>query len=526
MKNYIIGIGGSGSRVLRAVIHNCAAGVIREDELKVMAIDADRDGAAWRRLKADYESYQEMHELFQKNPEGCFRTKIEFLSRREVVSPVEYGEMKTLKNVLQGNPKLERMMKWLYTEREMEQDLKDGFFARPNIGCVFFSNFQNQIFKNFLIEAMNALVAGEQVNIILAGSIFGGTGASGLPTILKLIDKEVRETKEKNQGMDTDNLKIGSVFMLPYFTAKNLNEESNPLIQMEKFSMTAREALKYYKEEKYFNTGSGQGIGNFHSLYLVGQNTLDVVNTYAEGGKAQDNKPHIAEACAALAIHDFWRRVRSGNQAGENRVNIFLHMTDGVVDWESLPFENETKKKNMLQIRMGQLARFSTVYDVCIYQYLKKGTSKGLILFNKPQWYVAYLSHETNVAVQTEIYTYCKSYLEWIDMIQETLEIQAGAEGVPGREYRYNDDIQLFGKILHEIFHYLWESEKENDEENISGSLREIKKNFGQLICAGQNIGYAVKKIFMILSKLGIIGILGGNKGISGLANCLYQLIG
>lgn len=526
MKNYIIGIGGSGSRVLRAVIHNCAAGIIKEDELKVMVIDADQNSAAWERLKADYKSYQKMHELFRKNPEGCFQTKITFFSERDVISPVEYSDMQRLYHVLQGNFKLKRMMQWLYTEKEMEQDLKDGFFARPNVGCVFFSNFHNRFFRDFLTEAMDSLVEGEQVNIILAGSIFGGTGASGMPTILKLIDREVQKTKKENPSMDPDKLKVGSVFMLPYFTAKNLNGESNPLIEMEKFNMTAQESLRYYKEENYFDTGNGQGIGSFHSLYLVGQDSLDVVNSYAEGGKAQDNKPHVAEVCAALAIHDFWNRVKEENQAGRNEVNLFLHTIGEAVDWNSLPFENGAQKKNMLQIRMGQLARFSTVYDVCIYQYLKKNDGKSPILLQKPQWYVTYRYQENDNQVQKEVYAYCKSYLEWIDMIQGTLEIKIDAEGGADRKYRYNGNVQLFGEILFKICKYIGALEKENDGESISGSLREIKKNFGQLVCAAENIGYAVKKIFMILSKLGIVGILGGNKGISGLVNSLYQLIG
>lgn len=526
MKNYIIGIGGSGSRVLRAVIHYCAAGIIREDELKVMVIDADQNSAAWKRLKTDYESYQEMHGLFRENPEGCFRTKIDMLAEKNVISPVEYDKMQKLRDVLQGNPKLERMMKWLYTETEMIQDLKEGFFARPNVGCVFFSNFHNHFFTDFLEEAMNSLVEGEQVNIILAGSIFGGTGASGLPTILKLIDMEVKKAKEKHPGMSPGNLKVGSVFMLPYFTAKKRNQESNPLIEMEKFNMTAKEALKYYKAEKYFDRGSGQGIESFHSLYLVGQNTLDIVNVYATGGEEQDNKPHIAEACAALAIHDFWHRVKSGNQAEENGANIFLHTIGEVVKWDNLPFENGAQKKNMLQKRMGQLARFSTIYDVCIYQYLKRKSNKSFMMYHTPQWYVVYLSKEADVAAQKNIYTYCKSYLEWIYMIQETLEIDNDGEGMQDRHYQHNDNMQLFGKILSEICNYIRDNEKESDGENFSSSLREIKRSFGQLVCEGKNIGYAVKKIFMILSKLGIIGVLGGNKGISGLVNCLYQLIG
>ena len=43
MKNYLLCVGGTGTRVLRAVMYNCAAGVIQEDEISVMVIDADQE---------------------------------------------------------------------------------------------------------------------------------------------------------------------------------------------------------------------------------------------------------------------------------------------------------------------------------------------------------------------------------------------------------------------------------------------------------------------------------------------------
>lgn len=63
-KNYLVCVGGTGTRVLRAVIHNCAAGIIQEKEINVIVIDADQKSAAWDYAKKDYEKYQHMYKLF------------------------------------------------------------------------------------------------------------------------------------------------------------------------------------------------------------------------------------------------------------------------------------------------------------------------------------------------------------------------------------------------------------------------------------------------------------------------------
>ena len=62
MKNYLLCVGGTGTRVLRAVMYNCAAGVIQEDEISVMVIDADQESVVWERVKHDWDKYaQHLH---------------------------------------------------------------------------------------------------------------------------------------------------------------------------------------------------------------------------------------------------------------------------------------------------------------------------------------------------------------------------------------------------------------------------------------------------------------------------------
>lgn len=524
MKNYILGIGGSGSRVLRAVIHNCAAGIIDADEINVMVIDADQRSAAWDHLKKDYKEYQHIYELFNENRGSkleCFKTKVNFLSRDYMISPVDYSRYRTLRQSLYEDRSLEEMMQWLYTEEEMDTDLKDGFFARPNVGCVFFSNFINPVFNNFLEEMVDCIDREEKVNVMLIGSVFGGTGASGLPTILKLIDRRIRDSDSRIAEKAVNYLNVGAVFMMPYFKAKNVESIKNPLIEMEKFNLAAKEALKYYKEGKYFEVAQRQWSRSFQNLYLISQQTLDLVNIYAEGGEKQDNKPHIAEEYGALAVQDFLKKAAEDTIVDQSKTGVFSYEIGEDIGWNDFPFSTEEIKAEK---RLGELTRFSTVYHACIFSYIEKKENKDKpeMIIAMPQWYKTYLYHkldEETVQKIDYVDEYCKCYLRWASMLQKNMKMQEN--DIKG--YYHNDKIKLFGEIISKVVEL---TDDENDGSKIIKNIKDIKKNFGQLICSGKEIGYALKEIFIILSRLGVMGALGANTGIAGLVTSLYQLIG
>lgn len=509
--------------MLRAVMYSCAAGVIQEDEISVMVIDADQESVMWERVKHDWDKYRYMRNFFrrsQENKAGCFKTNIRFMSENDMVSPVDYSECRTLKESLYGNRQLERIMKWLYTEEEMEKDLKEGFFARPNVGCVFFSHFESKVFHDFLEEMTACIDSNERVNVMLAGSIFGGTGASGLPTILKLIGKHVKESGEKFESKAVNNLNVGAVFMLPYFTARQIGNIENPMIELDGFNRVAKEALKYYQEGKYFKVDKEHWSISFQSLYLIGQDEMDLVNVYAEGGKSQDNKPHIAEICAALAVHDFFAVAQPG-QIERKDTKIFSFKPGNSISWTALPCT--VCEPEIIERKMGEMARFATVYCTGIYEYLHERfyPDNETIIHNIPQWYVTYVhKNPANGAEQmiSEINEYCQFYLDWIYKIQSNMDVSAEGEIT----YYFNEGIRLFGKVVSKINDYM--KAGENIEKTLN-SIKEIKKDFKSLVCQSEGVSYAIKEIFLILSKLGVMGAYGATGGIAGLITSLYQLV-
>ena len=76
LKNVLIGIGGTGSRVIESVVHLCAAGY-GPDKLHIFIIDPDSGNGNLTRTKTLIKQYSELRKNFQRtrtNP--CFRTEI------------------------------------------------------------------------------------------------------------------------------------------------------------------------------------------------------------------------------------------------------------------------------------------------------------------------------------------------------------------------------------------------------------------------------------------------------------------
>lgn len=521
MSNYVVGIGGSGIRVLRAIIHNCAAGVIDTDEINMLAIDADSESIVWETMQQEYENYKKTHDVMQiKNKNSnFFHTKIELLNKREMVSPVEYEtKCNTLEKSVSSGGDLERIMKFFYTKEEREKDLKEGFFARPAIGCVFFSNFQDKIFNSFLSKLEEDIRQEKRTNVALTGSVFGGTGASGLPTIIKLIEERIQNSAKGDISQKAvEYLNMGTVFMLPYFRAENDSEEE-ATIKMQNFWKTSKEAMKYFVEEKYLVPNKYQWSRSLQRLHLIGKEELDVVNFYAEGGKKQENKPHIAEEYGALAVRDFLWETSQENFNKE--LKIMNWKVEEEIDWDSLHFEKVNDEKSMRN-RMGEFAQFAAIYHTCIYRYIMAEASRTM----NPQWYKTYLYKPKNTADGKEesylkvVNAYCVNYLRWIYYMQTNLSIENGE-----KIYKYNEQMVLFGDILEEVYKLTNEPEKEKDKK-VTDIIKNVINNLEKIVSAGNGIGTILKKTVKILSVLSTYGLFNGMGGVPQLIADLSEIV-
>ena len=178
------------------------------------------------------------------------------------------------------------MTKMLFSEKNLESSMEVGFKGNPNIGSVVLNQIAQS--DDFTKVFTTQFSAGDRIFII--SSIFGGTGASGFPLLLKTL----RTGKDFPNHDLINNATIGALTVLPYF--KLTNDEKSE-IDSSTFISKTKSALAYY-EKNIVNNNS------IDALYYLAD---DITHTYEnhEGGPAQQNDAHLIEFLGATAVINF-----------------------------------------------------------------------------------------------------------------------------------------------------------------------------------------------------------------------------
>lgn len=213
-KLYIFGIGGTGSRVLRSFTMMMAAGVkIGADEIVPIVIDPDAANADLTRTVALMNNYRNIRKYLsfpKENKNTFFKKEIgHFLSNYTL--RINDTDDKSFQNFI-DLPSMSRankaMCRMLFSEKNLTSQMQVGFKGNPNIGSVVLNQIVNS--EDFMAFA-NSYEQGDKIFII--SSIFGGTGASGFPLLLKTL-----RTGNSFPNNDIINKsEIGAVTILPYF---------------------------------------------------------------------------------------------------------------------------------------------------------------------------------------------------------------------------------------------------------------------------------------------------------------------
>ncbi len=289
-KLYIFGIGGTGSRVLKSLVNLLGSGVKCNDTIVPIVIDADSANQDLTRTMDLLNRYNRVHEqlTFGDNAQNdFFRTEIQQLSTGYTLNLVDsrqanfaqYMSLGTMSNENQA------LMNLLFSKDNLDSTLTEGFMGNPNIGSIVLNQFAAS--KEFQAFA-NGFQQGDKIFII--ASIFGGTGASGLPLLLKTL----RTNNNMSNAGWINNAPIGGVVVLPYFSVQ---VDKNSKIDSATFITKAKSAMAYYM-------ANITGNDSIDSIYYVGDNVHNVYENH-EGGSEQRNDAHLIELIAALAALDF-----------------------------------------------------------------------------------------------------------------------------------------------------------------------------------------------------------------------------
>jgi hypothetical protein len=345
-KLYVFGIGGTGSRVIKALTMLLASGVKLDKKFDMVVpiiIDPDTANGDLNRTADILMKYQNIvHKGGEDN--SLFGTKIKTLTQltNENLpnlsnnfkfsidgSGQKFGESIDYNGLDDENKAL---IDLLFSKENIEADMTVGFKGNPNIGSVVLNKIvDSQEYHEF----SNSFNEGDAIFII--SSIFGGTGASGFPLLLKNL-----RTNDSNR-LNSDKISrsaIGAISYLPYFKVSD-NNNNEKEIDSATFFGKAKAALSYY-EHAIFNNNS------LDVFYHIGDKANNNMK-YAEGKAAQKNVAHFVELAGALAILDFVKNIPSSIQSNVTAIKEFgIEDDNGKLKFDSLGQDAKDKLKQPL----------------------------------------------------------------------------------------------------------------------------------------------------------------------------------
>lgn len=412
---YLILLGGTGAKCGEVLIHMCANGYLECDRLSIIFIDSDSDNGNARQFINLVHCYQKCRKryMIESSPIPCFfKPEINL----QIKSPVEgYNQFLDLATPsgqdATGINSAEILMKVLYGEEEWNMKISEGFFAHPNVGAAFFAANIEKILDEFYDRIHNDQKSMRSIKVFVIGSIFGGTGASSLPTITKFLKKKL--VGESDNENIKSFVKIGGCMMLPYFSfsRENITHQTSSgngiEIEANKFALKSRIALKYYK---YIDEKQGRSI--FDCLYMLGHDRYDIRGYYKTAGAEQKNMPHITEFYSAMsAVHFF-------DSPMDQHGRYFATIPAGTISWSDIYKYPKGFFNFHVMMRFALVMKNLVLEELFDYeaQYKLKDNVKNI------SWYYDFLDGREKSADMeegklydkfTDMSEYCDAYIRW-----------------------------------------------------------------------------------------------------------------
>ncbi|MEA4869215.1 MAG: hypothetical protein VB062_01105 [Christensenella sp.] len=254
MKKFVlVAIGGTGMRVAQSLVALAAAGFLSDkcaDDylLEIRLVDLDIVSGSDKieleeMIRSVNEAIPYMSVIVNDGATSHWKPKgIDAMKD----FATEIGDRSTL-NTIVSERDLERtdalVFHALFGGDDREMELRRGCKGKPRIGSLLWAESFDRDWSNatgFWRTIFQNIGVDDELRVMFAGSVFGGTGASGTPT---LAQKYVRACRgERVQNFAPYAAHVGLTLMLPYFDIGQDTDVDSGL-----FSINSKMALKYYE---------------------------------------------------------------------------------------------------------------------------------------------------------------------------------------------------------------------------------------------------------------------------------------
>ena len=302
----------------------------------------------------------------------------------------------------------------LFPPEEQSADLEVGFRGRPPIGSAVMSRIdleqeaQTGQWQQMLNDIQTAAGSGDPPLIHLFGSVFGGTGASGVPTLGQLLKNWL-----KGQGLTS--VQVQASLLLPYFDFEGRKDDDTGVhAESRNFQLNTDAALQYLRNS---------GTSCFDRVFLVGSD-IKARYDFSIGGTSQANAAHLVEMLAALAV-------RHPATNGGGYAHVISRSNKQCVSWDDLPDDQQVGEA------IARAARFAVAWKNNISLEINDAQKVSIHTFISGAPWARHFFHlgsrddnqggrpgirdQQELTIQSSIDEYCDTLLQWLNQLSSNL---------------------------------------------------------------------------------------------------------
>lgn len=467
MNLYVISIGGTGHRVTTALLNLAAAGAVPAGKIKLICVDSDTANGNLNMLTESIKAYDDA-----SCNGNTFPTSLETaqMGNKDIHNPCwspTVVDNQTLENAMKKQAmdiNGQRIFDFLYTNEEQTVSLDRGFYGHTSIGSLLMAEQIRPDGSNFCKEWEMFFNGFDSNNdrIMLIGSTFGGTGASGLPVISTILRQTYPDAK------------IAALLVMPYFKFNNAAADAGDNginINWAYFIPKTRADLNYYEKQNFDKI--------FNEIFIIGEDPDNFMNVkYSIGSTQQSNKPHVIELYAASAAIDF---LRSACDKYTVKVMGRFENAEDAREMSSLSMLNDANGDKTTAQKVASFMRAAVMYTKYYYHCLKNGKKNG-------NWYGYYNDIDDNEL--DRLYTFCMKYIDWFKLAELTNDSNGECSVNPannveffslmdGDLYNGIPDLSMFKNILIKninTIEQLVTEKQSNNAEAIDQTFSELSK--------------------------------------------------
>lgn len=347
-KIFLAMFGGTPARGELCLYLNAAAGLYQGcDGIQCYPIDKDTESPNYVNTRNLYNKYRDFREIVQ----GTGMADIEIVRAEDM-----FEKMLGQAGIKSGNETIQylmadengigqseqRLLNACFTEDEQIKNMKGGYYGKASIGSVTGDILIEQgIYDNLNLykDIKNSLKSGNELDVVIICSSFGGTGASlGINFGEYLRKKLVNENK----------LRIHCIYIQPYFSFPEPEADDKWKMDSKQFYAKSATVTAILGQKEHF-IKSDEEEAVFDRFYYLGQEVLDNISEKNSAVDNQDNHIHMVDMLVGLAVQD----ILMEKQEMGPRIYGYQYANEGTegLSWKHMPssINFEAKHVNMMR---------------------------------------------------------------------------------------------------------------------------------------------------------------------------------